>query len=230
MRYKDNENEMLLFIDGAAGTAMHKFNGDRENPGEYIRRLMAGSSGFLPFLFLNEDERDDMLIIGPGGGTEVLFGLLADVKNITGVEVNKDLVDIVREYRDYNGGIYSDFENVDIVVDEGRSFLRDSDRKYDIIMSTLPVTKGSRSSEGYALTESYLFTVESIKDYLDHLTDEGRMIVVMHNWYETLRLAVTALAAFEEMGVENQDAMKHYIYAWEEDESASGDQEDAIRS
>ena len=209
MRYKNNENVMLLFIDGAAGTSMYKFSGDRENPGEYINRLKASSSGFLPFLFLREDEKDSMLIIGPGGGMEVLFGLLADVKNITGVEVNQDFVDIVKEYRDYNGGIYSDFENVDIVVDEGRSFLRDSDRKYDIIMSALPVTKGSRSSEGYALTENYLFTVESIKDYLDHLTDEGRMILVLHNWHETLRLTVTALAAFEEMGIENQDAMKH---------------------
>ncbi len=209
MRYKDNENVMLLFIDGAAGTAMNKFSGDPGNPGEYIERLMANSSGFFPFSFLRGDERDDMLIIGPGGGTEVLFGLLADVKNITGVEVNQDLVDIVKEYKDYNGGIYSDFENVDIVVDEGRSFLRDSDQKYDIIMSALPVTKGSRSPEGYALTENYLFTVESIKDYLDHLTDEGRMIVVMHNWYETLRLTITALVAFEEMGIETQDAMKH---------------------
>ncbi|MCQ9208740.1 MAG: hypothetical protein NG712_05110 [Omnitrophica bacterium] len=207
--YKDEQSAKVLFIDGAAGTSMYKFNGDLENPGELIEFLRVGFSGAFPFYFLKEGQKDDMLIIGPGGGKEVLIGLLARVSNITGVEVNKDFVDIVKKYRAYNGGIYTDFKNVNIVVNEGRSFLRGSDKKYDIIMFTLPVTKSSRSREGYTLTESYLFTVESIKDYFGHLTKEGRLIVVLHHPHEMLRFAVTALTALKEMGIENQDAMEH---------------------
>ena len=41
------------------------------------------------------------------------------------------------------------------------------------VLLTLPITKSSRSLEGYALTENYLFTEESFRDYLDHLTPEG---------------------------------------------------------
>lgn len=208
-RYKTDDSAMTLFIDGAAGTAMYKFDGDLKNPGKDIESLKVTFSGFFPFLFLKEDEKDSMLVIGPGGGKEVLLGLLAGVRNIIGVEVNKDFVDIVKEYKDYNGGIYTDFKNVDIIISEGRSFLRDSDRKYDIIMLTLPITKSSRSFEGYALTENYLLTVESIKDYFDHLTENGRMIVVLHDTDEMLRFVVTALTALEKMGIKNQDAMKH---------------------
>ncbi|NOZ63477.1 MAG: hypothetical protein GXO71_00755, partial [Caldiserica bacterium] len=99
--------------------------------------------------------------------------------------------------------------NVDIVVGEGRSFLRGSNKKYDVIMLTLPVTKSSRSLEGYALTENYLLTAEAIKDYFNHLTDKGRIVLVMHRPHEILRFVVTALTALEEMGIDNKEAMKH---------------------
>ncbi len=207
--YRDDDSVKFLFIDGAAGTAMYKFDGNFENPGKEIELLKTEFSGFFPFSFLKEKEKDDMLIIGPGGGREVLLGLLGGVKQIEGVEVNRDFVDIVKEYRDYNGGIYTDFKNVDIIVNEGRSFLRGRDKKYDLIMLTLPVTKSSRSVEGYALTENYLLTVESVRDYFNHLTEEGRMVLVLHHPYEIMRFVVTALTALDEMGIKTQQAMKH---------------------
>ncbi|MCG2705534.1 MAG: hypothetical protein L6309_05665, partial [Candidatus Omnitrophica bacterium] len=205
--YKDDNAAMHLFIDGAAGTAMYRFDGDLKKAGRLASALTLGFSGGLPFLPLKNYEKDSLLVIGPGGGREILLGLLAGVKDITGVEINPDFVDIVKEYRDYNGGIYMDFENVDIVVNEGRSFVRGSDKKYDIIMITIPLTKTSRSFEGFALTENYLFTVESVGEYLDHLTDEGRMIGVFHHAPETLRFITTLLTALRERGIKHQDAM-----------------------
>ncbi|MCL4386135.1 MAG: hypothetical protein M1479_04165 [Actinobacteria bacterium] len=66
-----------------------------------------------------------LAILGLGcGGREVLLGLVNKVGNITAVEVNKDFVDIVKDHMDYNGGIYTDFKNVDVVVKEGRDFIR----------------------------------------------------------------------------------------------------------
>ncbi|MCL5072443.1 MAG: hypothetical protein M1308_16360 [Actinobacteria bacterium] len=212
VKFLDDDKRMYLFIDGAAGTQMLKFDGNIENTYDNMGFLGNHLTGAFPFLLLKENEKNNMLIIGPGGGREVLLGLVNKVGNITAVEVNKDFVEIVKDYRDYNGGIYTDFKNVDVVVKEGRDFIRNTNDKFDIIMLTLPVTKSSRSIEGYALTENYLLTAESIKDYFSHLTEEGRMIVVLHNSAETMRFVTTSLEALERMGLDKTAAMER-IYA-----------------
>lgn len=216
VKFLDDDRRMYLFIDGAAGTQMNKFDGNIENTYGNVEFLGDHLTGAFPFLLLKENEKNNMLIIGPGGGREVLLGLVNKVGSITAVEVNKDFVDIVKDYKDYNGGIYTDFKNVDVIVREGRDFIRNTKDKFDIIMLTIPVTKSSRSIEGYALTENYLLTVESIKDYFSHLTEEGRMIVVLHNSAETMRFVTTSLEALEKLGLDKTAAMERIYTVGEE--------------
>ena len=201
----------FLFIDGAAGTPMFKFDGDLKNAYGNLDFLSMTFSGNIPFLFMDEDEKDNMLIIGPGGGREIIIGLSNGVKNIVGVEINEDFVDIVKEYKEYNGGIYTDFDNVEIIVNEGRSYIRSIKDKFDIILITQPYTESSRSIKGYSLTENYLFTIEAVKDYLNHLTEEGRIIVVLHNTNEIMRFITTSIKALEYMNLNNAEAMD-YLY------------------
>jgi spermidine synthase len=205
---KDEEdlNEMVFFIDGTAGTGMYRFDGDI---GSLDRHEFHHFSGYFPFELLPKEEKEKVLIIGAGGGREVLISLLGGAKEITAVEVNKDLVDIMNEYADFNGGIYNDFPGVKVVVEEGRNFIRATKEQYDIIMLTLPVTNTSRSPEGFALTENFLFTVESISDYLDRLKPSGRLIVVVHGELEIYKLIFTSLAALKKRGVSPSDAMTH---------------------
>ncbi len=207
--YSDDDSVMFMFIDGASGTPMFKFNGDIDNARGNLKFLNMVFSGTFPFYFLEEKEKDNMLIIGPGGGREIIIGLTNGVKEITGVEINRDFVGIVNDYSEYNGGLYTDFGNVSIITGEGRSYLRGVEEDYDIILITQPFTKSSRSLEGYALTENYLLTVESVKDYFNHLTEEGRLIVVLHTTSEAMRFISTSLTAMEEMGIDNRDAMDH---------------------
>jgi spermidine synthase len=91
-----------------------------------------------------------MLIIGPGGGKEVLLGLLSGVEQITGVEINPDFVDIIKEHRNFDGGIYTDFSNVNILVQEGRHFVKRSNQKFDLVVMTLPSTKQMQNIEALA--------------------------------------------------------------------------------
>jgi predicted membrane-bound spermidine synthase len=208
---------MDIYIDGTAGSPMYRFSGDVRDPGPAIRDLKAAFPGYFPFLNLREEERDDALIIGSGGGRDILLAVMGGVGNITAVEINKDLVDMVRRYSRFNGGIYADLRGVNIVVGEGRNFLRRQKERYDIIMLSLPVTNTSRSREGYALTENFLFTTESIREYLDHLTDEGRLVVVGHNDAEVLRLLSLSLETLEKKGVATGEAMRR-IYIVGSDE------------
>ncbi|MBI3354384.1 MAG: hypothetical protein HY034_05810 [Nitrospirae bacterium] len=213
VRHTKNEGFMTLFVDGTAGTPMYRFNGDIRNPDGVIKEMPQTFPGSFPFLFLTEHEKENTLIIGSGGGRDVLIALMAGIKDITAVEINRELVDIVKGRVGFNGGIYTKYKNVNVLIDEGRSFLRRSDHKYNSIILTLPVTKSSRSIEGYALTESFLLTSESISDYLEHLKDDGQLIVLVHNKNMALRLVSLALDAMKDAGIDNPAAMRRiYLF------------------
>jgi spermidine synthase len=201
-------NELTLFVDGAAGSAMYNASAVMKDPHE-VEHLTLHYGEYFPFTTLKDDEKKNALIIGPGGGRDVVVALMGGVKAITAVEVNPDVVRIVKDYSAFNGGIYSGDPRVTAVVGEGRNYVRTSDKRYDLIMLAIPVTKSSRSVEGYALTENYLFTVEAFTDYLEHLSSNGRIIIVTHNDAEIYRIISMAIEAFGRRGVSEQEAMKH---------------------
>ena len=202
----DNPDEKVFFIDGTAGTVMYRFNKD---PDTLDKPEFKHFSGYFPFEILPEEKRKKVLIIGAGGGREVLISLLGGAKEITAVEVNKDLIDLMKNYSNFNGGIYNGYPGVKVVVEEGRNFIRSTRENYDIIMLSIPITKTSRSPEGFVLTENFLFTVESINDYLDRLKADGQLIVVAHEDMEIFRLVFTALSALKKRGISPAEAMKH---------------------
>jgi len=207
VKYNRFPDHMDIYIDGTAGSPMYRFNGNVNQPDPAMHHLKDSFPGYFPFLHLREEEKNNALIIGPGGGRDILLSLMAGVQEITAVEVNKDLVNIVFKYSWFNGGIYKDFKKVKIVVDEGRNFIKRQRESYDIIFLSLPVTNTSRSLEGYSLTENFLFTTEAIQDYLNHLTEEGRLIVVGHNDAEILRLLSISLAALQTKGTDHTKGM-----------------------
>ncbi len=208
LRSPVSPNEMVLFVDGAAGTVMYNLDSLLSN--ERSQAYLVNHFGlFFPFYFLKENEKNNALIIGPGGGRDVVVSLLGGVKDITAVEVNPDLVALVKKYEKFNGGIYTSNPNVRVVIQEGRNYLRTTHNQYDLIMLSIPITKSSRSREGFALTENFLFTVEAFEDFLNHLTPEGRIVIVAHNEAEIYRLIGLALTAFEKQNISQAEAMKH---------------------
>jgi hypothetical protein len=200
-----------LFIDGAAGSQMYKFNGSIAHHDTLLNSILLHHSTAIPFLFLTKEESEHMLVIGPGGGGEILTGILAGVQQITGVEVNPDFVEIVKKYSDFNGGIYTNFPNVNIEVAEGRHFIKSTRQHYNIIVLALPSTKQLQNIDGLASNENFLLTVEAMKDYLKNLTQNGQLIFTLHNRWELVRLIVTTLYAFKENGIDNSDAMNHFL-------------------
>ena len=200
-----------LFIDGAAGSQMYKFNGNIAHHDTLLNYLLLHHSTTIPFLFLTEEEKKNMLVIGPGGGGEILTGILEGVQKITGVEVNPDFVDIVKKYSDFDGGIYTNFPDVKIEVAEGRHFIKRTGQRYNIIVLALPSTKQLQNIDGLASSENFLLTVEAIKDYLKSLNQNGQLIFTLHNRWELVRLIVTTLYAFEENGIDNSEAVNHFM-------------------
>ena len=209
--YSNQDEVRQLFVDGSAGTQMFRFSGDVKNFSPLLYNFLMRHTTTIPLLFLRDYEKNNMLVIGPGGGKEVLTGLLDGINNITGIEINPDFVDIVKKYRNFNGGIYSDFPNVNILIQEGRHYIKKSDQKFDLIMMALPSTEQLQNIDNFAMNENYLLTVEALKDYMKILTPEGRLIFTVHNRWELIRLIVTSLTAFKEEGISYTDAINHFI-------------------
>jgi spermidine synthase len=190
-----NEHK-LIFIDGGSGSRMFRFNGNLHDTSNPIYSLYTTTVTF-PFNFVN---KENALIIGPGGGLDVLNALIFDFDQIDAVEINPDAIDIVKEYSDYNGGIYSNYTNVHVYYNEGRSFLQRSIKRYDIIMLNIPVTQTTQGTTGYSLAENYLFTADSFRDYLNHLNNNGFVVIVAHKGYEIYKLISTIIKSLKDEG------------------------------
>ena len=145
-----------------------------------------------------------MLIIGPGGGNEIFTAQEMGAARVTGVELNPVMLGLSRDrYADFVGHIYQ-ASNSEPVVGEGRSYVRRTDRSFDIIQLSGVDTWSGLSSGAYVLAENYLYTAESFTDFLDHLNPDGILSVGRFRFdppRESLRLVSLAYRALEEEGV-----------------------------
>ena len=161
-------------------------------------------------------EQPEVLVIGVGGGHDLWHAYLNGSKAVTGAEINPTTVEIMRsQYRELSGGIYDREADpskqrgpVEVINAEGRSFVRQSDKRYDLIQMTGTDTYTALSSGAYVMSESYLYTVEAFQDYLDHLNDDGLIAVLRFRFFpprESLRLVAIATEAMRSRGIENPE-------------------------
>lgn len=192
-----------IFADGGAGAYMMAYNGDLKAIDGLIN-----SVEYLPF---TSGSTDKSMIIGAGGGKDVLFALHAGSQDITAIEVNPAVVSAARQFADYNGNIL-DLPQVHLVEGDARSFVERSDEQFDMIYLNLVYTQAVEPAS-QTLLENYIFTRQALKTFLDHLTPGGRLTIISHNALEASRAAVTALQAMEDRGIEPGDALDH-LWLW----------------
>jgi hypothetical protein len=153
-------------------------------------------------------EAPRVLAIGLGGGADVLNALANGAREVTGVEINPMTVHAGRElFRDFNGDLLNR-PGVHAVVAEGRSFLRSRADRYDLIEINSVDTLSALSTGAYVLSESFLYTTDAVRDYLDHLEPGGIFAMAVGDLQtedqpprHTLRLASIVRKALEERGV-----------------------------
>ena len=141
-----------------------------------------------------------VLVIGSGAGAEVLEALYFGASSITAVEINSSINDIVsRRLRGRWGGLFEQPE-VQLVTDEGRSFVRRSTDTYDIIISVQTVTNAALASGALSLAENYVFTIEAFEEYLDRLSPDG-VLLITRGSDQVARLFATVREVFERRGL-----------------------------
>jgi spermidine synthase len=199
--YKGPVGEQLaLDIDSLAGTPLVKFDGDLKSPGlEHLRHDITA----LAYVLRGGRKT---LVIGPGGGRDVLTALMFGSTNVTAVELNPIIVDVVDKYfGDFTGRLYQRPE-VRLTIDDGRHFVRSSPDTFGLIQLALVDTWASTAAGAFALSENTLYTREAFTDYLNRLEPDG--VLTVTRWLEsppreTLRVVSLARAALRQIGVDD---------------------------
>ena len=139
-----------------------------------------------------------VLVIGVGGGFDVLTALFFDSAAVVGVEVNGATLDIVRrDEREYFRHWVED-PRVQLVYDEGRHFLARHDAAYDILQLSGVDSASGTPGAAHVFSESYIYTDEAFDLYLSRLAPGGILNVMRHEWIpprEMLRALCTAVGA-----------------------------------
>ncbi len=201
--------QLAVFTDGDSITAITTYGGDPATVA-YIDRTTAA----LPYRIL---ERPRVLILGAGGGEQVLLALRAGAEIVDAVEVNPQMIDLARNrFADFVGGIFSR-PNVHLHLAEARAFAATTGERYELIQMPLLDSFGAAAAGVQSMHENYTYTVEAMRDYLAVLRADG--IVAITRWLrmpprDILKLFATATVALEADGVSQPGRHLVLIRSW----------------
>jgi hypothetical protein len=187
--------------DGDAGAVIYNFDGDLDKLEMFDHSILK-----TPYLLV---EAPKVLVIGVGGGTDIVNAIKNRARHVTGVELDPYTVELVaKTHADFAGHIYQR-PDVTMIVGEGRSTVRHSAERYDLIQLSGVDTLAALSTGAYVLAENYLYTVEAAGEFLDHLAPNGVLSMVFADYSQavgfprhSMRQLSLFAAALERRGIE----------------------------
>ena len=144
--------------------------GRLRGPGYLLPHLLNRDAGRKPF--------EDVLIIGAGSGNDVAAALAYGARHVDAVEIDPVINELGRLH--HPNRPYSD-PRVSIHLDDGRSFIRKTPSRYDLISYALVDSLALHSSYTSVRLESFLFTEQAFRDVKAKLKPGG--VFAMYNYY-----------------------------------------------
>lgn len=188
-----------LVIDGDAGTPITKFDGDFSKH-KYLEYDVTNIAYTLPNI-------KKSVIIGVGGGRDLLAAKYFGVEEVTALDVNPVQIKLLRdhpEYREY-ANLYNQ-PGVKIINEEARSWFRQNTEKLDLIQMSLIDTWAATGAGAFALSENGLYTIEAWSIFMNDLNEHG--VFTVSRWSadvmdDTGRTLAVAMAALLNQGISN---------------------------
>lgn len=190
--------QLMLNIDAHSTTVLSHFDGNTDS----LSHLKYDISNVVHDLRKDAD----ILIIGSGGGRDVLSSIAYKQKSVLGIEINKDMIKALNgEFGGFTGHL-DKYPNVKFVGDEARSWIQRHKDTYDIIQVSVIDNWSATSSGAFVLTENALYTLENWKLMIDRLKPDG--ILTVTRFYrskpsEIYRLISISTTALLEKGIAN---------------------------
>lgn len=200
--------QLAVFIDAGGMSAI-----SRRGAGQDDGWLDEMSSA-LPYHLLRTPR---VLVLGAGTGMDVQQALALGAQRVDAVELNPQMLRLVRDiHAEFNAGLYRD-PRVRLHQAEVRGYIAASRQRHDVIQLSLLDSFNTSAAGLYALNESYLYTVEAIRAYLDHLRAQGYLALT--RWVrlpprDGIRLFATVVRALREAGFTEPGRHLLWIRSW----------------
>jgi len=193
-----------IIIDADAATPIYRWDGSLSDVA-WIQKYM----DYLPYEMI---DANNTLVIGSGGGEDILVALAGGADNVTAIELNPLVVSAVERFEGQSGNIYSN-DKVELLIDDGRRFISSTTEKYDVIVLKLVDSWAAQLAGGYALSENYLYTVEAFQQYFSHLDKDNGGMLVMTRWnFELPRLMLLIVDSLvKETGKSRESVAEHVM-------------------
>ncbi len=190
---------LSLLIDATAQTTLIADDGD-PNLLEFLKRDVAAFAYQVRPV-------TDVLVVGTGGGRDILTALLFGAEHITGVEINQSVLQAVNgHFGDFTGHL-DQHPQVEFINDEARSYISRQRNLRGLIQIPLIDTWAATAAGAYVLSENALYTLEAWVSFLEKLQSQGILSVtrwhVQDNPWEICRSITLAQASLRKAGIEN---------------------------
>ncbi|WP_395643489.1 hypothetical protein [Rudaea sp.] len=195
---------------------------DSEGPMGVMRKLSDAESAYFRYLpmdypyVIKKDPSTFVVQFGGGISTRVA---LHNSKHVTVAEGNPEILNAFRNdkgLRDFSGDILND-PKLDVIAYDGRLYLANTDRRYDVIDLSLADSAGLSSPGGFAIVEKYAYTREAMRAYMHALADGGVLSVTLWNKEEppksVLKLYATMVDAARDVEPEADVSKEFYAVA-----------------
>jgi len=164
--YRFTNGELSINVNGIPHQALHPVHAAKEPFYEQLYQWFPGRT------------YPSVLVVGAGSGSDVAVALSKDAQHVDAVEIDPAILQLgIEQHPDRP---YQD-SRVARHVNDGRAFLRGTDRKYDLVIFALPDSLTLVSSTANIRLESFLFTQQAFESVRDHLAPNG--VFVLYNYY-----------------------------------------------
>jgi Spermine/spermidine synthase domain len=164
--YTGGNGEMYVNVNGIPHQALHPVASPKEQFYDQLYKWFPGR------------KYPEVLIVGAGSGTDVATALANGAGHVDAVEIDPKIQQLGIDFHPDHP--YQD-PRVTRYTNDGRAFLRNTDKKYDLVIFALPDSLTLVSSTANIRLESFLFTQQSFESVRDHLSADG--VFVVYNYY-----------------------------------------------
>jgi predicted membrane-bound spermidine synthase len=206
----DLPKQKALFVDAEGLSPITRFSGDLAELDHLDYTTMA-----LPY---HVRPPASVLVVGAGGGSDVLLALRHRPVHITALEANKQVAELLQgPFASFSGKLYRRAD-VRLEVREARQFLHATNKAFDLIQLSLLDSYAAAAGGVHSAAESYLYTTDALWLYLSRLTDSG--IVAITRWLklpprDSFRTFATALTALRDARLsEHPERHLLFIRSW----------------
>jgi hypothetical protein len=202
--------QLGIFTDGDGLSVITRYSGDR--------RTLAHLDQLTSALPYHLQPVNRVLVLGAGGGADVLQARYHQATKVDAVELNPQFSRLVTtDYAEFAGHLYQQ-PGITLHIAEARSFTSGSPGDYDLIQVSLLDSFSASASGQYALSENHLYTAEALAEFLQQLAPNGFLSIT--RWIklpprDTLKLFATAIAALRASGVTEPGQQLILIRGWQ---------------